>query len=56
MADRRTDGWTIDKWIKGQTDFAYVLRDFVPFEAAALIPFNLNHKPLRQGVGTADRL
>ena len=47
-ADRRTDGWT-DR-------FLYVLQDFVPFEAAALLPLNLNHVLLKQGMGTADHL
>ena len=45
--DGRTDGWT---------DSPYVLQDFVPFGAAALVPLNLNHTLLKQGTGTADHL
>ena len=33
-----------------------VLQDFVPFRAAALLPFNLNQTLLKQGTGTADHL
>ena len=36
--------------------FPCVLQDFVPFEAAALLPLNLNHTLLKQGTGTADHL
>ena len=40
-----------------QTDrFSCVLQDFVPFGAAALLLFNLNHTVLKQGTGTADHL
>ena len=45
--DGRTDG---------RTDSPCVLQDFVPFGAAALLPLNLNHVPLKQGTGTADHL
>ena len=31
-----------------------VLQDFVPVGAAALLPLNLNHILLKQGMGTAD--
>ena len=47
----RTNGWK-----DGQTDSPCVLQDFVPFGAAALLPFNLNHFLLKQGTGTADHL
>ena len=47
----RTDGQT-----DGRADFPCVLQDFVPFGAAALLPFNLNHTLLKQGTGTADHL
>ena len=43
----RTDGWA---------DSPCVLQDFVPFEAAALLPLNLNHTLLKQGTGAADHL
>ena len=33
-----------------------VLQDFVPFGAAALLPLNLHHFLLKQGMGTADHL
>ena len=33
-----------------------VLQDFVSFGAAALLPLNLNHIPLKQGTSTADHL
>merc|ERR1712030_168799 len=49
--DGRTNGWT-----DGRTDSPCVLQDFVPFGAAALLPLNLNHIPLKQGTGTADHL
>ena len=49
------DGWT-DGRTDGRTDFPCVLQDFVPFGAAALLPFNLNHTLLKQGTGTADHL
>ena len=45
--DRRMDGWA---------DFPCVLQDFVPFGAAALLPFNINQTLLKQGTGTADHL
>ena len=47
------DGWT-DGRMDGWTDFPCVLQDFVPFGAAALLPFNLTL--LKQGTGTADHL
>ena len=40
----------------GRIDFPCVLQDFVPFGAAALLPFNSNHTLLKQGTGTADHL
>ena len=49
--DVRTDGRT-----DGRTDSPCVLQDFVPFGAAALLPFSLNHTLLKQGTGTADHL
>ena len=49
--DEPMDGWT-DRW----TDCPCVLQDFVPFGAAALLPLNLNHTVLQQGMGTADHL
>ena len=49
--DGRTDGRT-----DGRADSPCVLQDFVPFGAAALLPFNLNHTLLKQGTGTADHL
>ena len=42
--------------MEGQTKVPCVLQDFVPFGAAALLPFNLNHLLLKQGTGTADHL
>ena len=51
----RTDG-QMDGRTDGRTDFPCVLQDFVPFGAAALLPFNLNHSLLKQGTGTADHL
>ena len=41
----RTDGRTY-----GWTDSPCVLQNFVPFGAAALLPLNLNHKLLKQGM------
>ena len=52
------DSWTV-RGIDGWTDRQFLLvvyRIFVPFGAAALLPFNLNHKLLKQGMGTADQL
>ena len=40
----------------GWTDSPCVLQDLVPFGAAALLPLNLNHMLLKQGMGTADHL
>ena len=61
--DGQMNGWTdgqmvgrTDGWMDGWTDFPCVLQDFVPFGAAALLPFNLNHTLLKQGTGTADHL
>ena len=42
--------------MEGRTDSPCVLQDFVPFGAAALLPLNLNHTLLKQGMGTADHL
>ena len=47
----RTDGW-----MERRADFPCVLQDFVPFGAAALLPFNSNHTLLKQGTGTAYHL
>ena len=44
----------MDEWTDGWTDRSpCVLQDFVPFGAAALLPLNLNHSSLKQGMGTA---
>ena len=51
----QTTGWT-DGQTDGRTDSPCVLQDFVPFGAAALLPFSLNHILLKQGTGTADHL
>ena len=40
----------------GWADFPCVLQDFVPFGAAALLPFNINQTLLKQGKGAADHL
>ena len=53
--DGRTDGRT-DGRMDGRADSPCVLQDFVPFGAAALLLFNLNHTLLKQGTGTADHL
>ena len=39
-----------------RTDSPYVLKDFVPFGAAALLPLTLNHLLLKQGTSTAEHL
>ena len=39
-----------------QTDSPCILQDFVPFVTAALLPLNLNHSLLKQGLSTADHL
>ena len=49
MEGRQKDGRT-----DGQTDSPCVLQDFVPFGAAALDPFDLNHIVLMQGMVTAE--
>ena len=48
--------WREGRQTDGRTDSPCVLQDFVPFGAAALLPFNLNHLLLKQGTGTADHL
>ena len=47
-------GQQTDGRADGQTDSLGVLQD--PFEAAALLPLNLNHTIHKQGTGTADHL
>ena len=46
----------MDRWMDGWADFPCVLQDFIPFGAAALLPFNINQTLLKQGTGTADHL
>ena len=49
----QTGRWRMDRW----TDrFLLELQDFIPFGAAALLPLNLSHTLLKQGMGTADHL
>ena len=53
--DKQTDGW-MDR------NSSCVLQDFVPFGAAALLPFESTHKSpfnkhqLKQGKGTDDHI
>ena len=53
--NRRAEGWT-DGRMDRCTDSPWVLQDFIPFRAAALLPLNLNHTLLKQGRATADHL
>ena len=46
----------MDRRAYGQTDSLFVLQDFLPYGAAALLPLNLDHRLLKQGTGIADHL
>ena len=48
--------WTKGRQTDGRTDSPYVLQNSVPVGAAALLPLDLNHILIQQGMGTADQL